>query len=138
MRACHPDHDGYVERDGVKLFYEVFGEGEPTILLLPTWSIIHSRHWKMQIAFLSRHFTVVCFDGRGNGRSSRPSDPNAYADSEFASDTIAVMQATGIEKAILIGAQGPDYTFQGTEKKSYAATLVDLEALLQSAPRKGP
>jgi hypothetical protein len=43
----------------------------------------------------------------------------------------------GIEKAILIGARGPDYTFQGTEKKSYAATLVDLESLLQAAPRKG-
>ena len=30
MRARHPDHDGYVERNGVKLFYEVSGDGEPT------------------------------------------------------------------------------------------------------------
>ena len=35
-----------------------------------------------------------------------------------------------VEKAILIGAQGPDQLFQGTMKKSYAATLVDLEAVL--------
>ena len=44
MRACQPVVDGYVERDGVKVHYELFGAGEPTVLLLPTWSIIHSRH----------------------------------------------------------------------------------------------
>ena len=42
------------------------------MLLLPTWSIIHSRHWKMQIPYLARHCRVVTFDGRGNGRSDRP------------------------------------------------------------------
>lgn len=36
-----------------------------------------------------------------------------------------------IEKAILIGVQGSDQLFQGTSKKSYAATLVDLEAVLK-------
>ena len=48
MRAQHPDHGGYVERDGVKIFYEVFGAGEPAVMLLPTWSIIDSQRWKMQ------------------------------------------------------------------------------------------
>jgi pimeloyl-ACP methyl ester carboxylesterase len=51
------------------LYYEVYGSGEPTIFLLPTWSIIHSRHWKMQIPYLARHCRVITFDGRGNGRS---------------------------------------------------------------------
>ena len=74
MRASQPIRDGYVERDGVKIFYEVFGSGEPTVLLLPTWSIIHSRQWKMQIPYLSRHCRVITFDGRGNGRSDRPTD----------------------------------------------------------------
>ena len=49
--------------------------GEPTVLLLPTWSIVHSRLWKMQIPYLARHFRVVTFDGRGNGRSDRPPAP---------------------------------------------------------------
>ena len=39
-RARYPDHEGYIERDGVRVFYEVYGEGEPTVLLLPTWSIV--------------------------------------------------------------------------------------------------
>ena len=71
-RARYPDQEGYVERDGVRVFYEVYGSGEPTVLLLPTWSIIHSRHWKAQIPYLARHARVVTFDGRGNGRSDRP------------------------------------------------------------------
>ena len=79
MRACQPLSDGYVERDGIKIFYEVFGAGEPTILLLPTWSLIHSRQWKMQVPYLARHCRVITFDGRGNGRSDRPVDPEAYA-----------------------------------------------------------
>jgi pimeloyl-ACP methyl ester carboxylesterase/predicted glycosyltransferase len=102
-RARYPDDSGYVERDGVNVYYEVYGSGEPTVLLLPTWSIIHSRHWKMQIPYLARHCRVVTFDGRGNGRSDRPQEPEAYAEREFAADALAVMDATGTESAILVG-----------------------------------
>ncbi len=102
-RARYPDEEGYVERDGVKLFYEVYGDGDDTILLLPTWSIIHSRHWKAQIPYLSRHFRVVTFDGRGNGKSDRPRGVEPYIESEFAADALAVMDATGTETAILAG-----------------------------------
>ena len=82
-RARYPDESGYVERNGVRLYYEVYGSGEPTVFLLPTWSIMHSRHWKMQIPCLARHCRVVTFDGRGNGRTDRPADVEAYAEREF-------------------------------------------------------
>src|SRR6266542_6956443 len=103
MRARYPEQDGYVERDGVKVFYEVFGDGAPTILLMPTWSIIHSRHWKMQVPYLARHYRVVTFDGRGNGRSDRPEAGEAYAVDEFAADAIAVMDATDTGRAVIAG-----------------------------------
>jgi pimeloyl-ACP methyl ester carboxylesterase/predicted glycosyltransferase len=99
-RARYPDASGYVERDGVHLYYEVYGSGEPTVFLLPTWSIIHSRHWKMQIPYLARHCRVLTFDGRGNGRSDRP--PGGYAEHEFAADALAVMDATTTERAVLV------------------------------------
>ena len=102
MRACQPNRDGYVERDGVKIYYEVFGAGEPTVLLMPTWSVVHSRQWKMQIPYLARHCRVVTFDGRGNGRSDRPTEPDAYREEEFAADALAVMDATGTERAVLV------------------------------------
>jgi pimeloyl-ACP methyl ester carboxylesterase/predicted glycosyltransferase len=100
-RARYPDDEGYVERDGVRVFYEVYGDGEPTVLLLPTWSIVHSRHWKMQIPYLARHFRVVTFDGRGNGRSDRPRGVEHYVEREFAADALAVMDRTGTERAVI-------------------------------------
>ena len=51
----YPDREGFVERDGVRVFWEVYGEGERAIVLLPTWSIVHSRMWKAQIPYLARH-----------------------------------------------------------------------------------
>jgi pimeloyl-ACP methyl ester carboxylesterase/predicted glycosyltransferase len=100
-RARYPDFEGFVEHDGVRVFYEVYGEGDTTVLLMPTWSIIHSRFWKMQIPYLARRFRVVTFDGRGNGKSDRPPLPEQYAEPEFVADALAVMDATGTEGAVL-------------------------------------
>jgi pimeloyl-ACP methyl ester carboxylesterase/predicted glycosyltransferase len=102
-RARYPDESGYVEREGVRLYYEVYGSGEPTVLLLPTWSVMHSRHWKMQIPYLARHCRVITFDGRGNGRSDRPQDAAAYDEREFAADALTVMDATETERAVIVG-----------------------------------
>ncbi len=89
---------------GVKLAYEVFGDeaGRPTVLLLPTWQIVHSRHWKAQVPYLARHFRVVTFDGRGTGRSSRPVGAASYTDLECAADVVAVLDATGTDRAVLV------------------------------------
>jgi pimeloyl-ACP methyl ester carboxylesterase len=102
MRARYPDAEGYVERDGgIRIFYEVFGSGEPTVLL-PTWSIIHSRFWKAQVPYLARHCRVITFDGRGNGRSSRPADPAAYTNDVIVGDALAILDATGTRQAVLV------------------------------------
>jgi pimeloyl-ACP methyl ester carboxylesterase/predicted glycosyltransferase len=101
-RGRYPDETGYVERDGVSVFWERFGDGDPTVLFLPTWSIVHSRIWKCQVPYFARLGTVVTFDGRGNGRSDRPSAPEAYATSEFVADAIAVMDATKTERAWMV------------------------------------
>jgi pimeloyl-ACP methyl ester carboxylesterase len=103
MRARTPDQEGCVERAGVKIAYEVFGSGETTILLLPTWSIVHSRFWKMQVPYLARHYRVVTFDGRGNGHSDRPVDLEAYAKEEYVADALAVMDATDTARAAVVG-----------------------------------
>jgi len=101
-RALYPSEEGYVERGGVRVFYEAYGQGDSMVLLLPTWSIVHSRAWKAQVPYLARHFRVLTFDPRGNGRSDRPADPALYAESEFAADALAVMDATGAEQAMTV------------------------------------
>jgi pimeloyl-ACP methyl ester carboxylesterase len=103
MRAREPDDTGCVERDGVKVPYEVFGSGEPTIALLTSWVIVHARQWKAQVPYLARHFRVVTVEGRGNGAADRPVDPAAYADREYVEDAVAVLDALGVDRAVVAG-----------------------------------
>jgi pimeloyl-ACP methyl ester carboxylesterase/predicted glycosyltransferase len=111
MRARYPDRDGFAQRGDVKVFYEVFGNGDRTILLLPAWSIIHSRTWKMQVPYLARHYRVITFDGRGNGRSDRPLGTDQYLAAEYAADAVAVLDATGTDRAVVVSlSRGASYS----------------------------
>ena len=102
MRAREPDAHGTIVREGAAIPFEVHGTGERTILFMPTWSIIHSRLWKMQVPYLARHHRVVSFDGRGNGKADRFTDPAMYAEAEFAADALAVLDATSTPSAIVV------------------------------------
>ena len=102
MRAKQPDTSGFIERDGVRVYHETYGSGPATILMLPTWSVLDSSHGRFQLADLSRHYRVVTFDGRGNGRSDRPADPAAYAGGEFVQDALAVLDATETDRAVMV------------------------------------
>ena len=98
MRALEPDETGTAGG----IYWERFGDGDPTALFVPPWAIVHSRIWKMQVPYFARHFRAVVFDPRGNGGSIRPPDPAAYAESEQAADVLAVMDASGTEAAVLV------------------------------------
>ena len=102
-RPRPPDRSGTVERDGVEIAFDIHDAERPTVLLLPTWSLVDSRVWKFQVPYLARHFRVVTFDGRGSGRSGRPAGAAAYSDSEYAADVVAVLDATGTDRALLVG-----------------------------------
>ncbi len=104
MRARYPDAEGVVVRDGVRVGYDVYGDADrPTVVLLTSWAIVHARQWKAQIPYLARHFRVIAIEGRGNGRADRPADESAYADAEYVADALAVLDATGTDRAVLVG-----------------------------------
>jgi pimeloyl-ACP methyl ester carboxylesterase len=102
VRARHPDSEGFVESGGLSIGYEVFGEGDVTLLLLPTWTIIHSRFWKLQVPYLARHFRVVTYDGPGNGRADRTVEPQMYSLTAQTSHAIDVMDATDTAAAVVV------------------------------------
>jgi pimeloyl-ACP methyl ester carboxylesterase len=56
--------------NGVELFYEVRGSGEPLVLVHPSWGDHHS--WDPVLAPLSERFAVLAYDRRGHSRSERP------------------------------------------------------------------
>jgi pimeloyl-ACP methyl ester carboxylesterase len=130
---------GRVERDGLTLGYEVFGttaDARPTILLLPTWTIIHSRFWKMQVPYLARHFPVVTYDGPGNGMSDRSTDPQRYETRSVALDAAAVLDACGVERAVAVGlSRGARYALElATLRPGHVAGLVLIGPALGLAP----
>ncbi len=141
MRAAYPDLAGHVERDGVRLGYEIFGQGDPTILLLPTWTIIHTRFWKMQVPYLSRHYRVITYDGPGNGRSDRVTDPSRYAADSYAADAVAVLDVCGVGEAVVVGlSRGGEYATRlaalHPERVLGAVLIGPALAILPPAPER--
>jgi pimeloyl-ACP methyl ester carboxylesterase/predicted glycosyltransferase len=103
MRAKLPAHEGFVERDGVKLHYEVYGDGPQAMLFVPPWAIVHSRIYKAQLPYFSERFRCITYDGRGNGQSDRPEEVAAYSLENYVADALAVMDAIDAGQAILVG-----------------------------------
>jgi pimeloyl-ACP methyl ester carboxylesterase len=101
--GVEPRAEGVVERDGWRVRWQAFGDGERTVLLLPTWSIVHTDFWRHQVPALGDRYRVVTFDGLGNGASDRPTDPAAYGDLPVAVDAVAVMDAAGVSSASVMG-----------------------------------
>ena len=139
MRAREPDADGFVDRGGVKLHWERYGDGEPTLLLLPTWTVVHARSWKAQIPYLARHFRVVTYDGPGNGRSDRPLDPGPYGYEEQARAAAAVLDATGTDRAVAVslsmGAQWALWLMANRPERLLGSVFIG--PAVEVAPRDG-
>lgn len=103
MRALEPTMSGFVDRDGIAVHYEVYGDGSPTVYLLMPDVIVQSRAWKAQIPFLARFFRVVVSDPRGNGRSDTPSESALLGDRLLLDDEWAVLDAVGADRAVIVG-----------------------------------
>ena len=103
MRARMPDQEGFVDRDGVNLHYEIYGDGPQTLVFIPPWTIAHARVYKAQLPYFSERFRCVTYDGRGSGKSDRPEDVAAYSLGNHVKDALAVLDATGTDSAIVVG-----------------------------------
>jgi pimeloyl-ACP methyl ester carboxylesterase/predicted glycosyltransferase len=103
VRAREPDLSAYVDRGGIRIHYEVHGDGPDPIVFTPADTIVHAGMWKAQVAFLARHHRVVVIDPRGNGLSDRPVGPEHYTDLLAVGDLLAVMDAVGLERAVVVG-----------------------------------
>lgn len=87
------------QSNGIELYYESHGEGKPLVLIsglgYPLWQ------WHKMVPVLAEHFQVITFDNRGVGQSDKPAGP--YTAQMLAQDTVGLLDALGIEKAIIVG-----------------------------------
>jgi pimeloyl-ACP methyl ester carboxylesterase/predicted glycosyltransferase len=110
-----PTRDGFVERDGVRTYYALWGESgrEPqnelgmaqggVIVFAPIFQIVHMNSLKGNVPYLSRHFRVVTMDLRGTGRSDRPRDPDAYHFEHYYADMVAVLDHLKLDRLAIVG-----------------------------------
>jgi pimeloyl-ACP methyl ester carboxylesterase len=90
---------GLAPVNGIKIWYAVFGQGEPVILL--HGGLANSNYWGHQIRALQDKYQVIVMDSRGHGRSSRDATPYGY--DLMASDVIGLMDFLKVPKATIVG-----------------------------------
>jgi pimeloyl-ACP methyl ester carboxylesterase len=90
-----------IDRDGVKIYYEVHGDGPPLILTHGYSST--SAMWQGQVAALSKHYRLILWDMRGHGQSDYPEDPRAYSEALTVADIAALLDQVDAKKAIVGG-----------------------------------
>lgn len=91
----------FLTRDGVRLYYEDHGTG-PAVLLSHgySWS---SRMWQGQVAAFKDRYRIIVWDMRGHGESDYPDDPALYSLAHTVADMAAVLDACGVDKAVIGG-----------------------------------
>jgi pimeloyl-ACP methyl ester carboxylesterase len=90
----------YAELDGLRLYYERAGTGEPELLFVPGWCCDHTA-FQPQFDYFAQTHAVTALDLRGVGRSDEPD--GGYSIPELADDTAAFCAVVGIEKPVLVG-----------------------------------
>jgi 3-oxoadipate enol-lactonase len=89
----------FTENEGVKIYWEEHGEGEPLVLIMGLASTIDL--WHRTRPVMAQHYRTILIENRGVGRSDVPPPP--YSIATMASDVAAVMDAAGIERARVFG-----------------------------------
>jgi pimeloyl-ACP methyl ester carboxylesterase len=87
--------------DGVRLHYEVTGEGTP-VVFVHEFSGDH-RSWEPQVRYLSRRYRCVTYAARGYPPSDVPADPARYSQDIAVSDLLALLDHLEVERAHLVG-----------------------------------
>lgn len=91
----------FLEREGVRLYYEVHGSG-PALLLTHGYSAT-SQMWRPQIDVLAREHTLILWDMRGHGQSDAPADDTLYSEGLTTLDMAALLDELGFESAVIGG-----------------------------------
>ncbi|RVX73421.1 hypothetical protein B0A52_03063 [Exophiala mesophila] len=92
----------HLDNNGVKIYYEVHGEGPP--LLLSHGFSSTSGMWKGQVSTISTYFKLITWDMRGHGQSDYPRDQSAYSEELTVSDMAAILDhVCGPSSSAIVG-----------------------------------
>ena len=89
----------HAEVNGIELYYEVYGEGEPVFLL--HGGLANGTYWVNQIPAFAEQYQLIVVDSRGHGRSTFDDQPITY--DLMSSDVLALADQLGIDKFAIVG-----------------------------------
>jgi pimeloyl-ACP methyl ester carboxylesterase len=92
----------YLNRDGVKIYYEVHGKGDVTLILSHGYSAT-SGMWKDQVSAFRDHYRIIVWDMRGHGLSDSPDDATLYSEVHTIEDMSAILDECGVTQAVVGG-----------------------------------
>ena len=92
----------FIHANGVRLFYDSTGEGEPVVLAHGSWGDHHN--WDLVVPELAKQFRVITYDRRGHSDSERPATQGSF--DEDADDLAALIRGLGIAPVYMIGNSG--------------------------------
>lgn len=88
-----------VESNGIKIYYEISGTGEPLLLISGLGYCLWQ--WHKMIPLLAEHFQVIAFDNRGAGQTDKPDGP--YTVQMLGADTAGLLDALGLDGVTVMG-----------------------------------
>ena len=94
-----PVESGMAPVDDIKMYYAIYGEGEPVLLI--HGGLGSADDFGFLVPALAENHQVIVADGRGRGRSTRSDKPFSYA--LMADDYLALLDHLGIDKVALVG-----------------------------------
>jgi proline iminopeptidase len=107
-------HDGFVDANGVMIYYVTLGRGEPLVIVHGGPGASHD-YFLPHLLPLARHNRLIFIDERGSGRSEKLEDSAGYTVENMVEDVEAVRQALGLGKISLLG-----HSYGGALAQAYA------------------
>ena len=97
------DKEGFLEADGAKIHYVVYGTGEP-VVLIHGYGVSAEINWQLPgiLPLLAKSHQVIALDVRGHGDSDKPHDPAQYG-VKMADDVVGLLDHLQIRTAHMIG-----------------------------------
>jgi len=104
MTAQQPtkaEQDQYVEANGLRIYYEEYGQSQGKSLLLIHGGALTGESWQPYLSAFAEHYRVIAPDTRGHGRTHNPTGSMSFE--LLADDVVALAQALDLQKPLIYG-----------------------------------
>lgn len=111
---AYPLQEGFVDANGLMIYYKILGRGQPLMIVHGGPGASHD-YFLPYLLPLARHYKLIFIDERGSGRSQKLEDASGYTIENMVEDVEAVRLALGLGEISLLG-----HSYGGALAQAYA------------------